>query len=117
MSKAFSCPVIIGGVSTRSDGGLTVRMTTPELNPEEMAAVFELQNCELKMFLKQDGADLSKLTEVKGQFDTKTPSQRLRAVLFILWKETDGTGSFEDFYRRRIDAIIDKIKEKFPERS
>lgn len=115
--QAFTCSVIIGGVSTRSDNGLTLRLTTPELSPDEKSAVFELQNCELKMLLQRTGEGPAKLVEVKGQFDTKTPSQRLRAVLFVLWKEADGTGDFEDFYRRRMDSIIDKIKEKFPERA
>jgi hypothetical protein len=112
--RAFTCAVIISGVSTKVDGGLCLRLTTPELDPQEKAAVFELQNCELKMLLQQEGENETKFTEVKGQFDTKTPSQRLRAVLYVLWKGVDGTGDFEMFYRRRMDSIIDKIKEKFP---
>lgn len=72
----------------------------------------EIQNTNLKLLLQPVDNEPAELKEVKGQFDTKTPSQRLRAVLFILWRQADGTGDFEDFYRRRIEDIINSVKRK-----
>lgn len=112
--KAFTSSVIIGSVSTKVDGGLSVRMILPELSPEEKAAVFELQNCELKMLLQQEGENPAKYTEVKGEFQNKSQSERLYNTLYVLWKEVDGTGDFQDFRRREMEKIINKIKEKFP---
>lgn len=110
--KALTCPVILTGAATRSDGSLSLRFSTPELSPDEKVAFMEIQNTNLKLLLQPVDNEPAELKEVKGQFDTKTPSQRLRAVLFILWRQADGTGDFEDFYRRRIEDIINSVKRK-----
>lgn len=44
--------------------------------------------------------------------DKKTPSKRLRAVLFILWQQQGSNGDFETFYRERMDKLVDMIKAK-----
>lgn len=110
--KALTCPVILTGAATRSDGSLSLRFSTPELSPDEKVAFMEIQNTNLKLLLQPVDNEPAELKEVKGQFDTKTPSQRLRAVLYILWKQADGTGEFEDFYKRRIEDIINSVKRK-----
>lgn len=111
--KAVTCEVIIGSVATRADGSIGLRLSTPELKPEEKTVFFELQGHQLKMLLQPEGMGEVELKEVKGEFDHKTPGQRLRAVLFVLWKQgTDEQGDFEEFYRRRMEQIIDHIKSK-----
>lgn len=110
--KAITCPVILTGAATRSDGSLSLRFSTPELTPDEKVALMEIQNTNLKMLLQPaDGVPLE-LKEVKGQFDKKTPGERLRACLYIFWKQSDGTGEFEEFYRRRMEDIINSVKKK-----
>ena len=42
----------------------------------------------------------------------KTPSKRLRAVLFVLWKQRGEHGDFEVWYREQIEKIIINIKTK-----
>ena len=45
----------------------------------------------------------------------KSPSQRLRAVLFVYWKEVKGgQGDFESFYRAQVERIIEQYKDKLP---
>lgn len=111
--KAVTCPVIITTCSTRADGSIGLRLSTPELKPEEKTVFFELQGVQLKMLLQPDGATAElELREVKGEFEHKTPGQRLRACLFILWKQNGEQGDFEDFYRRQMEKIIDWIKSK-----
>lgn len=115
--KAITCDVILSGIRTRNDGSISITLATPELEAEDITAFASLRNTNLAMLLQPLGQEPKELKEIKGEFDTKTPSQRLRSVLYVLWKETDGTGEFEDFYRRRMNSIIDKIKEKFPEKT
>ena len=110
--EALSCHVILNRVSTRKDRSLTVSMVTPELDASESVTLMQLANRELNMVLTPIGEAVSAVKEVKGQFDTKTPSQRLRSILFVYWKQADGTGDFEDFYRRQIEQIIVNVKEK-----
>lgn len=115
--KAITCDVILSGIRTRADGSISLTLVTPELEAEDITAFASLRNTNLKILIQPVDGKPVELKEIKGEFDTKTPSQRLRSVLYVLWKETDGTGEFEDFYRRRMNAIIDKIKEKFPDRT
>lgn len=115
--KAITGEMILTSASTRVDGSLSLRFSTSELAVDEKVALLELQNQVLSVLLQPKNAEPVGLKEFKNKFEEKSPSARLRAVLFILWKETDGTGEFEEFYRRRMNSIIDKIKEKFPERT
>lgn len=110
MSKAVTCPVILTGAATRSDGSLSLRFSTPELKADEKTVFFELQNTNLKMLLQPDDGEVQELKDVKGEFDTKTPSQRLRNTLFVWWKQLNQPGQFEDFYRRRMETLIDSVK-------
>lgn len=113
--RAFASSVIISGVSTKVDGGLSVRLVLPELSPEEKAAVFELQNCELKMLLQQEGDNPAKYTEVKGEFDRKTKSQRLRAIMFVEFQDRKPDGlTFEDYYNREMERLIESRKQTLP---
>lgn len=110
--KAITCPVILTGCATKADGSLSLRFTTPELKPDEKVAFMELQNLNLKLLLQPDGEQVESLKDVRGDFEGKTPGQRLRAVLFILWKQEDGEGDFEAFYRKKMESIIEFVKGK-----
>lgn len=110
--KALTCPVQVSGVAARVDGSLSIRLATPELSADEKAAFMGLMNQPAKMLLQLDEAGLGDVKEVKGQFDVKTPSQRLRSVMFAFWRQADGTGDFEDFYRKRMEDIINGVKAK-----
>lgn len=91
---------------------MSLRFSTPELAPEEKTAFFELLNLNLKMLLQPADAVPAELKEVKGEFDRKTPGQRLRATLFIWWSQQGKPGDFDSFYLRRMEAIIDEVKQQ-----
>lgn len=110
MSKAITSDVILTSASTRADGSLGLRFSTPELNPSEKTVFFELLNQNLKMLLQPKDGEPAELKDVKKEFECKTPSQRLRAVLFVAWKQAKEPGEFEDFYRKKVEFFIDDIK-------
>lgn len=110
--KAITCPVILDRVSTRSDGSLTLSFSTPELTPDEKLVFLEVAKQNLKLLLQPAEGVTAEMKEVRGQFETRTPSQRLRSILYIYWKQADGTGEFEQFYRKQIEGIIDAYKIK-----
>lgn len=110
--RALTCPVIITSASTRADGSLGLRLATPELKPDEKTAFFELQGVNLKMLLQPTDNEPAELKDVKGEFEHKTPSQRLRATLFVWWKQQQEPGEFEEFYRRNMEKLIEYVKGK-----
>lgn len=89
-----------------------MRFASPELEPSEKTAFFELLNKNVKVLIQPSDEQPAELKEVKGEFDRKTPSQRLRAVLFILYKQSEGGGDFEDFYLRRMNEIVESVKKQ-----
>ncbi len=107
---AITCEVQLTSCSTRADGSLGVRFATPELKPDEKAAFMELQGINLKMILQPMDEELSQLKDIKTELQTKTPSMRLRAVLFVAWKQAGEPGEFEDFYRHKMENIIEGSK-------
>lgn len=109
--KAITSEVILTSVASRVDGGLSLRMVTPELDSDEKVAFFEAQNKECVILLQpKDREAMSELKEVKGEFDQKTPGQRMRAVLFVLWKQRGEQGDFTDFYRKEMETVIMAVK-------
>jgi len=51
--------------------------------------------------------------EFKGE---KTPSQRMRACLYVLWEQNKTTKTFEEFYRTQMEKLIEFIKGKLEPR-
>jgi len=111
MLKAITCPAILTSASTRADGSLGLRFATPELDASSKTAFFELLNKNLKLLIQPESEEPTNLHEVKGQFDRKTPGQRLRSVLFVRFSQTkETTETFDDYYLRRMNQIIEAEK-------
>lgn len=103
----------IGTISTRADGGISFRVATGEIPAEHLALFFSLkqQNVEL-LITPLDREEGDEAVEVKSEADSKTPSQRLRACLWVLWDQQGRKQPFATFYEEQIFRICEKIKEK-----
>lgn len=110
--KAITCDMILTNASTRADGSLGLRFSTPELKPEEKTAFFELINQNLKVLVEPWDTPPDEMLKIAEKLDGKTPSQRLRAVLFVLYNQRGGMNDFEEFYRRNMEKLIDYVKGK-----
>lgn len=112
MFKAILTPAILTSASSRVDGSLSLRFSTPELDAASKTAFFEVLQQNLKLLIQPEEATPEALHEVKNEFDQKTPGQRLRAVLFLCWKQAGEVMDFEVFYRREMEKLIDGQKAK-----
>jgi hypothetical protein len=90
----FQAPAQIAKIQTMADPGNRVVIDTQELSPENMATLFSLKQGGLGFFLFK-GSTIT--TEEIPDYDPvtfdeiKSPSQRLRAVLYVVWKEVNPT--------------------------
>lgn len=109
-AKAITCDVILTGASTRVDGSLTLRFSTPELPPESKTVFFELLNQNLKMLLQPGESEPKEFHDVDAKFDSKPQSQRMRAAIFVWWKQLNEPGDFVDFYRKKTEVLIEHVK-------
>ena len=117
----------IDKVSTLADGSLRVYVGTPELSNETMVSVFGLIKKPGFVLISanainQDQIDAVEKATTNAEFSEKTPSQRMRGVLYKLWEKTqpktmngDGVMEYVDFdlfYKRQMNKIIDHFKTK-----
>lgn len=114
MAKPIQLPVLIAGLSTKVDGSIKIVLETREFKPEEATQVFALRNQEAWAILAANEIkeeDVKLPTEkADPAIGTKTPSQRLRAVLYRLWEQTKSGVDFESYYRVNLEKIIDQLK-------
>ena len=62
-------------------------------------------------FLDSELKDLDSL-DIDLEDTTKTPSKRLRNVLYRLWEQEGRAGDFKEFYKNRMEQLITMIKNK-----
>ena len=117
----------IDKVSTLADGSLRIYIGTPELSNDTMVNVFNLIKKPGYVLvsanaINQDQIDAVEKATTNAEFSEKTPSQRMRGVLYRIWEKTqpktmNGDGEmeyvdFDLFYKRQMNKIIDHFKTK-----
>lgn len=119
-NQIFQVPATISKIETMMHG-LKLRIDTQEnISPEAMKRLFELRD-KLGWFTfnvhqidPEDIIDLPPLKKIEK--NEKTPSERLRAVIYRLWeKDKRGHDSADDHYRFMMEGLINYYKEKLNE--
>jgi len=115
MSDLLQVPSIISKVITMADMSLRLQVDTQELTPEENAEVFRYyRQFGSFAFIKGEGkieSNQVKIPEYQPVEKTdKSPSQRLRNVLFIMWKQKKLQEPFDDYYRKQMNIITEHFK-------
>lgn len=100
------------------DKTLKLVFETQEPTPDQIASIQAALMKSGFMAFHSDpftNKQLDELKSIQVEFDdpTKTPSKRLRAVLFLNWKQkNEGYSQFHDYYIVHMERIIDHFKEK-----
>ncbi len=114
--RIFTAPAIISGIGTQKDG--TIKMSVyvaKELPAKEMTTLFGFNDSHGVMMFAEKQADLEDVAipDYKTEFKTdKTPSVRLRAVLFLRWEQQGKVGDFDSHYKQQMERFIEAVKEK-----
>lgn len=111
--KQITTRAIITSLSAKVDGSLGLRMTTPELTNEEKTEFFNLQNKNILVSIALEDEKPEDSITVNADMGGKTPSQRLRAVMYVYWKQNkqESIKTFQEFYDRAYEKLIDQYKE------
>lgn len=94
------------------DGGMSLGFHTKEVDAEEKLQILNFFNQTGWLMFSEDQIQDTEIPTKDSDFDGKTPSQRLRGVLFVLWKRLGQKGDFEQFYKEKMEAFINLIKNK-----
>jgi len=100
------------------DKTIKLEFETNELTPEQMTGLAQnLQSFGYLAFKKDEfrTEQLMVIEELKADYEdkSKTPSKRLRDVLFVAWKQSgEGFNDFESYYQYKMNRFIEHIKSK-----
>lgn len=116
MSDQVTLPVLISGLATKVDGSIKISLETRDLGADHAAKLFSLRNQEAWILLQPNEIKEEdvKLPNEKADtsLGTKTPSQRMRAIIYRLWEQSRSGTDFESFYRITMEKMNDQLKEK-----
>ena len=107
-------PAYISKVSTMAKQLRVVVDTQDMLTDEQIAYLFQKSNkpgwftFNVSMI---ENEHIGSLPPVREK-EKKSPSQRLRAVIWQYWNTLNNEKEFEDFYEQQIEYFITKYKEK-----
>ena len=113
--KTIKVRIIITGVRSKVDRSLGLTLSTPELSTEERSEFMNLQGVNCQALFEPMDTKPEEVYEVKKEIGQKTQAQRIRSVLFVLWKKSGSKEDFEVYYRSQTDKIIDYLKDKIEE--
>jgi len=110
----FQTPAQIQSIRTLIDGGNKLEIITQELSADEMTKLFSLRKKTGYFLFKENLIDVIEVPHQQADFNgnLKTPSMRIRNVLYVLWQQSGSQGDFETFYNNKMNNIIEKLKEK-----
>ncbi len=104
-------PAYFTSFGSKADGSARLGFASQELTDQDFAELKRnLNNFGWLTFHDVPVIEVPKeeITEDKD----KTPSKRLRAVLFIQWKKEKPFSDFDTWYRKEMEGIIENRKDK-----
>jgi hypothetical protein len=114
--KALQVQTVIGSVSSRKDKSLRLSVTTPELSTTERAKFMDMQGVLCETLFQPADVPFAEIDKVETDMDQKSPSQRLRNVLYILFKQNpEGHDLFPAYYNHKMEGILEHLKGKIDE--
>ena len=111
MKTAFQAPAILTRIAYLKDGGLSLGFATNELSDEEKVIASRYHQKFGYVLFKENQYKDEDIPDGDASDESKSPSQRLRSVLFIYWKQNKKDGDFDSFYRREMEKFINHVKE------
>ncbi len=100
------------GAAFTQDGCMSLRFHTKECSVEEKVKISEfVSSAGWLLFAANEIKDADIPNENAPEDEWKTPSQRLRRVLYVVWKQKK-EGEFNSFYVKKMEEIIEHFKGK-----
>lgn len=113
------CPAILDGYQRRKDRSVSLRLLTQEQTSQDLMNIDSLLDTFGILYFRaegepQDSTEFEELDKIElDLYDKKkTQSQRLRAVLYKLYKQEGGDAEFKDYYKVKTELIIEHFKSR-----
>lgn len=117
-SEIIQVPATVEGMSPKQDRSWKLTFETRELSGSEVKVLADNFQGEGWLVFKpnSNGIELAEIPETPAEAGVKTPSQRLRAVIMVLYNQQGSKGDPEAFYRTYMEKLIEYTKSKLEEK-
>lgn len=112
--KGILIACIVEKITTLKDKTIKITLDTQELKPSLAGELFTLLNSLATVYISPaeiSQKEMNQVDVIEPEMPGKTPSNRMRNVLFILWKQ-DGEGyrEFDGYYKYKMETMIEQLK-------
>lgn len=113
-------PVIVSSIRSLKDGSVSVCVETQELSASKAGELFSLRGKVVMLYLSPKDTISQKEIDQVNSIDAdvspgKSPSQRMRNVMFLLWRQdAEGHSEFDSYYKTKMERYIDELKSNLP---
>lgn len=104
-------PAQVINMNPRADKSWRLQFETRELSGDEVALLADNFQGEGWLVFKPNEIKQIEIPDTDADSGTKSQSQRLRDVIYVLYKQK-GKGDFETFYRLYLEKLIELTKSK-----
>lgn len=106
-----SVPAAVTNMNPRADRSWKLVFETRELTGDEVKILADnFQGEGWLLFKPNDYITPDEVPKGEAESGAKTPSARLRAVIYLLWKQKGGGDDPDAFYRTTMEKILDSLK-------
>jgi hypothetical protein len=106
----------VENISTRKDRSVKITLGTQELSPEQAGDLFNIMNHLAVTYISSKDIgdeEMKQVDQVNPDIESKSQSQRIRSVLFLLFKQNnEGFKDFDSYYKSKTEKFIDHLKGK-----
>ena len=116
MPELVQVPASVINMNPRQDRSWKIVFETRELSGDEVKILADsFQGEGWLVFRPNDTIALDEVPDGNAESGVKTPSQRLRAVIMVLYRQQGSKGDPEAFYRTTMEKLIEYMKSKLEE--
>src|SRR5258708_1206854 len=116
MPEIIQVTAKIINMNPRADRSWRISFETRELSGDEVKVLADnFQGEGWLVFKPNADVNPAEIPQEAADSGTKSQSQRLRDVIYILWRQQGGKGDFQSFYNVYLEKLIEFTKSKLSE--
>lgn len=115
--QLISVPAQVVNMNPRQDRSWKISFETRELSGDEVKILADNFQGEGWLLFKpnSEGFSIKEVPTESADAGMKTPSQRLRASIMVMYRNSGAKGDPEAFYRTYMEKLIEYVQSKIPE--
>jgi hypothetical protein len=116
--KGILIACIVEKITTLKDKSVKLVLETQEITPSRAGELFTLLNSLATVYISPaevSQREIAQADAIEPEMPGKSPSQRMRNVLFLLWQQDqEGFKVFDMYYQHKMEKYINELKQNLP---